>query len=68
MTKIEMIIERTNTGYSAYAKEYPAGTTGSDLHELTANMLEVMNFYFDEMGNKGRVITEKDLKIELDIR
>ena len=67
MKKIEMIVERTNTGYSAYAKAYPAGTTGSDLHELTTNMLEVMNFYFDEMENKGRTVTENDLKITLDL-
>jgi hypothetical protein len=67
MKKIEMIVERTNTGYSAYAKEYPAGTTGCNLHELTANMLEVMNFYFDEIENKSKAITEKDLKITLDL-
>lgn len=67
MKKIEMIVERTNTGYSAYAKDYPVGTTGDNLPELTSNILEAMNFYFDEMEGKGRVVTEKDLKITLDL-
>ena len=68
MKKTEMIVERTNTGYSAYAKDYPVGTTGGTLSELTDNMLEVMNFYFEEMEEKGKVIAEKDLKITLDLR
>ncbi len=68
MKKIEMIVERTNTGYSAFAKDYPVGTTGDSLPELTSNILEAMNFYFDEMEGKGKVVTDKDLKITLDLR
>lgn len=67
MKKIEMIVERTNTGYSAYASDYPVCTTGGNLQELTSNMLEVMNFYYEEMEDKSRIITEKDLKITLDL-
>ena len=34
--KIEMIVERTKTGYPAYAKKYPAHTAGKSLEELKA--------------------------------
>ncbi len=67
MKKIEIIVERTNTGYSAYTLDYLVGTTGDSLPELTNNMVEAINFYFDEMEDKSRVITDKDLKITLDL-
>lgn len=62
--KIEMIIEKTKTGYSAYAKKYPVFTVGSSLEELKANMLESLNLYFEK---QGKTVTEKDLKITLDL-
>lgn len=62
--KTEMIIEKTRTGYSAYAAKYPVYTTGKTLDELKANMLEALNLHFEE---SGKVFTEKDLKITLDL-
>ncbi len=62
--KIEMIVEKTKTGYSAYAEKYPVYTVGSSLGELKVNMIEALNLYFDEQGT---TITEKNLKITLDL-
>jgi hypothetical protein len=62
--KIEMIVERTKTGYSAYAEKYPVFTVGKSLEELKANMLEALNLSFE---GQGKTITEKDLKITLDL-
>lgn len=62
--KIEMIIEKTKTGYSAYAEKYPVYTVGSSLNELKANILEALNLHFEYQGKN---ITEKDLKIILDL-
>jgi len=62
--KINMIVERTKTGYSAYAEKYPVYTVGSSLEELKANILESLNLYFEK---QGKVITEKDLQINLDL-
>ncbi len=62
--KIEMIVEKTKTGYSAYAEKYPLYTVGNTLNELKANMLEALNLYFEE---QGKAITEADLKITLDL-
>ena len=67
MKKTEIVIEPTKTGYSAYAKDYPVGTTGDSLKELTDNAIEVLNFYFSEMEDSKKVIEEKDLKISLDL-
>ncbi|TRZ65521.1 XRE family transcriptional regulator [bacterium] len=64
MKKIEMIVERTNTGYSVYAQNYPVATTGKDLIELKSNMVEALNLYFEE---NGPLITENDIKVTLDL-
>jgi predicted RNase H-like HicB family nuclease len=64
MRKIEMIVERTNTGYCAYAGKYSVYTTGKDFFELKANMLEALNLYFEE---EGKVISEHDIKVSLDL-
>ena len=62
--KIEMIIERTKTGYSAYAEKYPVYTVGGSLDELKANILEALNLHFEA---QGKTVTEQDLKITLDL-
>jgi hypothetical protein len=62
--KINMIVEKTKTGYSAYAEKYPVFTVGSTLEELKTNILESLNLFFKE---QGKVITEKDLQINLDL-
>jgi len=62
--KIEIIVERTKTGYSAYAVKYPVFTVGDNLDELKRNMLEGLNLYFE---TKGKTIEPGDLKITLDL-
>ena len=59
-----MIVERTNTGYSAYAKNYPVATTGKDLTELKVKIVEALNLYFEESGHS---ITENDIHVILDL-
>ena len=62
--KYDMIVERTKTGYSAYAEKYPVYTVGKTLEELKAKMLEALSLYFEA---KGKIVTEKDLRITLDL-
>lgn len=59
-----MIVEKTHTGYSAYAEKYPVYTVGSNLEVLKTNMVEALNLQFAE---KGKTVTEYDLKITLDL-
>src|ERR1700748_3188212 len=64
MRKIEVIVERTNTGYSAYASKYSVFTTGNDFPELKTNILGALNLYFEEESKK---VEENDIKITLDL-
>ena len=62
--KIVMIVEKTKTGYSAYAENYPVYTVGKTLEELKSQIIDALNLYFD---NTKKPIEEKDLKITLDL-
>ncbi len=46
--KIVVIIEKTEDGFSAYAKEYPVYTTGSTMNKLFQNIKEAFILYFDD--------------------
>ena len=58
MKKLEIIVENTRTGYSAYVRKYPVFTTGNNLEEIRVNVLEALNLYFEEQHIK---ITEEDV-------
>ena len=62
--KIGMMVERTKTGYSAYAEKYSLYTVGNSLIELKENMLEALNLHFEA---ERKVFNEADLKITLDL-
>ena len=62
--KIVMIVEKTKTGYSAYAENYPVYTVGKSLDQLKAQIIDALNLYFN---NPDKPIEEKDLKIKLDL-
>ena len=62
--KVEMIVEKTNTGFSAYAVKHPVYTVGTNLEDLKTNMLEAANLYF---AKDGKDINYEDLKITLDL-
>lgn len=62
--KIVIVAEKTDTGFSAYAKDYGIATTGDDLKEIKENILDAVNLYFED---EGKVITENDLYIILDL-
>jgi predicted RNase H-like HicB family nuclease len=64
MKKIEMTVERTNTGFCAFADKYPVYTTGNDFIELKKNMIEALNLYFED---EGKVISENSIKVSLDL-
>lgn len=65
MKKINLIVEKTSTGFSAYAENLPVYTTGKSMTELKSNILEAINLYQEE--NDGASITLKDINITLDL-
>jgi transcriptional regulator with XRE-family HTH domain len=62
--KVEMIVEKTRTGYSAYATKGMTFTVGKDLEELKRNILEVINL---SLENQGKSVTMDDIKITMDL-
>jgi len=62
--KIDLIVEKTRTGYSAFAKDYPVYTTGHSFEELKHQTIEALNLFFEE---KKKLVTEKDLRIQPDL-
>lgn len=62
--KIQMTVEKTRTGYSAFAEDLPVYTTGKTLVDLKKQMLEALNLYFEDSKYQ---IHEKDLKVVLDL-
>jgi len=62
--KIEVIVEKTKTGYSAYAQKYTVYTVGTSLEELKSNIVDALNIHFEA---QNKVVSDKDLKINLDL-
>ena len=44
---IVVIIEKTDTGFSAYAEDYPVFTTGETMNVLIDNTCEAFSLYFE---------------------
>lgn len=66
MKNIKVIVEKTATGYSAYASKYPVYTAGSDVVDLVKNLVEALNFYFKE-ANEDITISRKNLDLNYSI-
>lgn len=66
MRKFKVIVEKTSSGYSAYADKYPVYTTGRDVKELEANIIEAINFSLRELGEDISV-TRKNLEFSFSI-
>ncbi|MEO6189472.1 MAG: XRE family transcriptional regulator [Saprospiraceae bacterium] len=50
--KVGLIVEKTRSGFSAYAEDLPIYTTGKNLAELIGNAYEATQLYFED-GNKS---------------
>ncbi|MCF8232570.1 MAG: helix-turn-helix transcriptional regulator [Bacteroidales bacterium] len=61
--KINIIVEKTDTGFSAYAEDYPIYTTGINVPELLNNALEATQLYFDDDH-----LSHDDLNLEIDFK
>lgn len=66
MKKAVFIVEKTNTGYSAYAEDYNAATTGDTYKELKVNMLDALNTLLEYEGKK--LATMNDITVKFDLQ
>ena len=58
-----VIIEKTDTGFSAYAKDYPISTTSATINELLDNIREAFSLYFEDTEfNAAHISCEIDFK------
>jgi len=65
-TKITLIVEKTNTGFSAYSENYPISTTGNSITELIINAFEATEFYFKEESEDSNPEYQLIIKFEID--
>jgi predicted RNase H-like HicB family nuclease len=63
--KIKLVVERTETGFSAFCDEYPIYTTGLTIAELIDNAFEATNLYFED---KNILLSHENLKFEIDFK
>jgi len=63
--KIDMIIEKTKTGFSVYAKDFPIFTTGKTIADLINQTYEAVTFYFEEQNIK---VTHDNINFEVDFK
>lgn len=61
--KISVVIEKSITGFSAFAEDYPVNTTGTTMKELIDNTIEAFFLYFEnEKFDPSRIGFEVDFK------
>lgn len=68
MKTTHFIVEKTNTGFSAYANDFekfPVGTTGETVADLRNNILEAANLYLEHIGQKQ--IEPDQIKLTFDL-
>ena len=63
--KIKMILQRSDTGFSAFSENYPVYTTGKTIPELLDNALEALNLCFED---EKIVVTQENIKFEIDFK
>jgi hypothetical protein len=63
--KITIVIEKTKTGFSAYAEDYAIFTTSKTISELLANTIEATNLFFEDQNVK---ITEENINFVIDFK
>ena len=63
--KIKIIVEKTDTGFSAFCDDYPIFTTGRTIPELIDNAFEATNLYFEDEKIK---LTHNNIKFEIDFK
>lgn len=63
--KIDIVIEKTSTGFSAYSEDYAIFTTAQNVPELIGNTIEAANLYFEDEKNS---ITQENLNFIIDFK
>lgn len=65
MKTITMIVEKTETGYSAYSESYPIFTTAESVPVLINNSYEAVSLYFEETSIQMEL---NSIRFEIDFK
>jgi predicted RNase H-like HicB family nuclease len=63
--KIDITVEITSTGYSAFANDIPVYTTGKTMEDVKNNLTDALNLYYEDLGYR---ISQDNLKISIDLQ
>ena len=63
--KIVVIVEKTKTGYSAYAEDAAVFSTGKNIESLHRNLLEAFRLAYEETGV---TLSSEDLCLRIDLK
>lgn len=63
--KINVTVEKTKTGYSAYADDLAIFSTGKTIPKLYQNLLEALNLYYQDAG---QFVEHTNLRLHLDLQ
>lgn len=63
--KIILVVEKTDTGFSAYSEKYPIFTSGKTIPELINNAYEATELHFED---QTVTLTHGDIKFEIDFQ
>ena len=61
----KFIIEKTDTGLSAYHEELPIFTTGGSVPELYSNVLEALNLFLEDQSIEATI---SNVEFEIDLK
>ncbi len=64
--KIEITVEKTDTGFSAYANDWGVFSTGANIPELVSHLVEAINLFLEE--DDVEPIQVSDLRLNLDLK
>ena len=62
---IKLIVEITETGFSAYGKNIPVYTTGRYFTDLLSNSIEAVNLHLEDDNYR---VTEDNIDFEVDLK
>jgi predicted RNase H-like HicB family nuclease len=66
MAKYTIIIEKTNTGYSAYVPDLPGCiTVGDTIDQVKDHMKEAIQLYIEELKLMGKKIPEPSTRSDV---
>ena len=69
---INVLIEKTTNGYSAFSNEVSGVTYANSIQEIKENFTEVIDMYIDYLNeqedyNKARILNNSEIKYYLEL-